>query len=802
MPKANRGDSKACSRVNHRLLQAVLAGALWNCASNLPAQTPPVAAAPATQTRESPLYSARASQFADSVLKLMTLDEKIGQLNQTPGEGSQTGPRAPAGGEALIRAGRVGSFLGIWGVDYTRGLQRIAVQESRLKIPLLFAMDIIHGFRTIYPVPLAQAASFDPARVEFSARQAAVEATAHGLHWTFAPMVDIARDPRWGRIVEGAGEDPYLGSVMSAAQVRGFQGGDSALGLGAPDALLANVKHFAAYGGAEGGRDYNSVELSERTLWETYLPPYEAAVKAGVAFVMSSFNDIGGTPSHSSDWLHGDVLRQRWGFKGAVISDWGGIGELIPHGVAANKGEAGILGIRAGVDIDMSDNVYIDSLGAAVRSGRVPEALIDSAVRRVLRIKYAMGLFQDPYRFFDVARERHYTLAPEHLLASRLAAREAIVLLKNSSKTLPLRKDIQAIAVIGPLADDAHSSLGGWAADGRAGEAVSVLAGVRAAVGPSVKVIYARGSPVDSADTTGFAAARIAVAQADAIVLVLGETENMSGEASNRASIALPGLQLELARAVLGAARRSTAFVQTDTTPRPVAVVLMNGRALAIPELAREAPAILETWFLGNQHGAAVADVLFGDYNPGGKLPVTFPRATGQIPIYYNHRNTGRPSDTTNHYTSRYLDLPSSPLFPFGYGLSYTTFAYSNLRLSAATIAAGDSLEVSVDVRNSGDRGGEEVVQLYVRDDVASVEEPVKRLVGFQRIVSRSGDTRTVTFRIRPESLSLYDRQMRRVVEPGTFTVYVGTSSDDVLTAHFAVTGDVLVLAPAPTRFR
>jgi beta-glucosidase len=458
--------------------------------------------------------------------------------------------------------------------------------------------------------------------------------------------------------------------------------------------------------------------------------------------------------------------------------------------------------MRAGVDIDMSDNVYIDSLGAAVRSGRIPEALVDSAVRRVLRIKYAIGLFQDPYRFNDIGRERKYTLAPEHVAATRLAAREAIVLLKNSSKTLPLRKDIRTIAVIGPLADDAHSSLGGWAADGRAGEALSVLAGVRAAVGPAVKLIYARGSPVDSADTTGFAAARAAVAQADAIVLVLGETENMSGEASNRASIALPGLQLDLARAVLGAARGSTAVGQSQTTPKPVAVVLMNGRALAIPELAREAPAILESWFLGNQHGAAVADVLFGDYNPGGKLPVTFPRATGQIPIYYNHRNTGRPSDTTNHYTSRYLDLPSSPLFPFGYGLSYTTFAYSNLRLSSATIAAGDSLEVSVDVRNSGDRSGDEVVQLYVRDDVASVEEPVKRLVGFQRIAERSGETRTVTLRIRPESLALYDRQMRRVVEPGTFTVYVGTSSDDVLTAHFAVSGSVLVLAPAPTRFR
>jgi beta-glucosidase len=790
--------------MKHELLTAVLAAALWNSVPSLAAQAPPAVAptsAPA-QTHESSLTSARASRFADSVLKLMTLDEKIGQLNQSPGMGTQTGPRAPAGGEALIRAGRVGSFLGIWGADYTRELQRIATQESRLRIPLLFAMDVIHGFRTIYPVPIAEAASFDPRRVEFSARQAAVEATAHGLHWTFAPMVDIARDPRWGRIVEGAGEDPYLGSVMAAARVRGFQGGDSALNLGAADALAATAKHFAAYGGAEAGRDYNTVELTERTLFETYLPPYEAAVKAGVVFVMSSFNDIGGTPSHASDWLLDDVLRDRWSFKGAVVSDWGGIGELIPHGVAANKGEAAILGLRAGVDIDMSDNVYLDSLGAAVRTGRIPEALVDSAVRRVLRVKYALGLFQDPFRFSDVARERHYTLAPEHLVASRLAAREGIVLLKNSPKTLPLRKDLHTIAVIGPLADDRRSSLGGWAADGHPEETLTVLAGVRAAVGPSVKVIYARGAPVDTADTTGFAKAREATAQADAIILVLGEREDMSGEASSRSSIELPGLQLELARTVLRAARRSTAFALTDTTPRPVAVVLMNGRPLAIPELAREAPAIVETWFLGSQHGAAVAEVLFGDYNPGGKLPTTFPRVTGQIPIYYNHRNTGRPSDTANHYTSKYLDLPSSPLFPFGYGLSYTTFAYSNLRLSSSKIAAGDSLEVSVDVRNSGDRGGEEVVQLYVRDDVASVEEPVKRLVGFQRIASRAGDTRTVTFRIAPESLALYDRQMRRVVEPGTFTVYAGTSSDDVLTSHFEVTGNVLVLAPAPPRFR
>jgi beta-glucosidase len=363
----------------------------------------------------------------------MTLEEKIGQLNQLPGQGTQTGPRVPLGGEALVRSGGVGSFLGIFGADYTRELQRIATHESRLKIPLLFALDVIHGFRTIYPVPIAEAASFDSARAEFSARQAAIEATAHGIHWTFAPMVDIARDPRWGRVVEGAGEDPLLGSVMAAARVRGFQGGDHAVNLGAPDAMLATVKHFAAYGGAEGGRDYNSVELTERTLWETFLPPYEAAVKAGVAIVMSSFQDIGGTPSHANPWLFGDVLRDRWGFKGLVVSDWGGVGELINHHVAANKTEAAILALRAGIDVDMSDAVYADNMAAAVRAGRIPVALVDSAVRRILRLKYALGLFDDPYRFSDAARERRFTLAPEHVAAARTAAREGIVLLKNAN---------------------------------------------------------------------------------------------------------------------------------------------------------------------------------------------------------------------------------------------------------------------------------------------------------------------------------------------------------------------------------
>ena len=749
------------------------------------------------QVREPPLTSARASRFADSVLKLMTLEEKVGQLTQSPGRGTQTGPRAPEGGEAKIRAGRVGSFLGIFGAEYTRELQRIAVQESRLKIPLVFAMDVIHGFRTVYPVSIAEAASFNPDRVELSARQSAVEAAAHGLHWTFAPMVDVARDPRWGRIVEGAGEDTHLGEVMSAARVRGFQGGAGGVNIGAPDALLATAKHFVAYGGAEGGRDYNSVELSERTLWETYMPPFEAAVKAGVAVVMASFNDIGGTPAHASDWLFGDVLRRRWGFKGLVVSDWSGIQELIAHRVAATRGEAGVLALRAGIDVDMSDDIYVDSIAAAVRAGRLPQSFVDSSVHRLLRVKYALGLFQDPYRFSDVARERRFTLAPEHVEAARVAAREAIVLLKNANKTLPLRKDLRTIAVIGPLADDARSALGNWAADGKPEETVSTLAGIRAAVPTSTRVVHVRGAPVDTADTTGFAQARTAAAEADAIVLVLGEREDMSAEAASRATIALPGSQLDLALAVIRAARASS-----GGQSKPIVAVLMNGRPLAIRLLADETPAILESWFLGNQHGRAVADVLFGDYNPGGKLPATFPRTTGQIPIYYNHRNTGRPGDPAAKYTSKYLDLPLTPLFPFGFGLSYTTFEYNRLRLSSPRIGGRDSLEVSVDVRNTGDRAGDEVVQLYVRDDVASVAQPVRALKAFRRVTLRPGETRTVTFKLGPSSFALYDRQMRQVVEPGTFTVYVGTDSNAALSSRFEFTGSTLVLASSTPRFR
>ena len=727
----------------------------------------------------------------------MTLEEKVGQLTQSPGVGSQTGPRAPDGGEAQIRSGRVGSFLGIFGADYTKKLQRIAVEESPRKIPLLFALDVIHGFRTIFPVPLAEAAAFDPDQAERSARIAAIEATAHGLHWTFAPMVDIARDPRWGRIVESAGEDPYMGSLMAVARVRGFQGGEGGAHLSEANTMLATAKHFAGYGGAEGGRDYNTSELTERTLWDFYLPPFHAAVRAGVGVIMPAFEEIGGTPAHASDWLLGDVLRARWGFQGLVVSDWGGIGELVPHGVAATTGAAGILALRAGVDIDMSDAVYADSLAQAVRSGRVAQSFVDSAVLHVLRIKYALGLFDDPYRYNDVERERRFTLTPDYVAAARAAAREAIVLLKNDSGTLPLKKDLRSIAVIGPLADDAHSALGSWAADGRKEDAVTVLAGIRAAVGPSMRVRYARGAPVDTVNTTGFADAVRAASEADAVVLVLGEREDMSGEAASRSSIELPGSQLQLAQAVMRAARSAP-----GARRKPVVAVLMNGRPLALPALADTVPAIVESWFLGVQHGTAVADVLFGDYNPGGRLPVTFPRSTGQIPIYYNHKNTGRPSNATAKYTSKYLDLPSTPLYAFGYGLSYTTFAYDNLRLSAADIAATDTINVMVDVKNTGDRVGDEVVQLYVRDDVASVARPVRELKRFRRLTLKPGETRAVSFSIASDDLAFYDRGLRRVIEPGSFTVFVGGSSVDTHEAHFSVKGDTLVLAPAPARFR
>ncbi|MGH7508263.1 MAG: beta-glucosidase BglX [Gemmatimonadales bacterium] len=741
--------------------------------------TPVVAGVdPAAREAATAAPGSAVDRFLDSLLSRMTLEEKLGQLNQPAGPGSDTGPAARAGTAAEIRAGRIGSFLGVHGAAHTRDLQRVAVEESRLRIPLLFAHDVIHGFRTIFPVPLAEAASWDPEAVERSARIAAVEATAHGVHWTYAPMVDIARDPRWGRVVEGSGEDPYLGGVMAAARVRGFQGVGPSRGweqvAAAPNTLLATAKHFAAYGAAEGGRDYNTADLSPRTLHEIYLPPFRSAVDAGAQSVMAAFNEIAGVPMHAHRHLLRDVLRDDWGFDGVLVSDYTGIMELIRHGVAGDSAAAGALALRAGVDVDMVSTIYLNQLPRLVREGLVAESLVNQAARRVLRAKYSLGLFADPYRYSDPARERARTLTPEHLAHAREMARKSIVLLKNSTRTLPFARRLRTVAVIGPLADDARSALGSWAAAGRPEDAVTVLAGIRSAVSQGTRVLYAQGAEVEGTDTTGFAeAARIARA-ADAVVLVLGEHQDMSAEARNRSSLDLPGVQQALAERV-------------HATGRPVAVVLMNGRPLSTPWLEANVPAIVEAWYLGVQMGPAVADVLFGDYNPGGKLPISVPRTVGQVPIYYNHKNTGRPPEEKEKYTSKYSDVPWTPLYPFGHGLSYTRFEYGTLRLSAAKIRASDSITVSVEVTNTGDRAGDEVVQLYLRDDVASFTRPVKELRGFRRVTLEPGQTQAVTFTLARDDLAVYGPDLSRTVEPGTFTVYVGTSSADVSEARFEV---------------
>jgi len=718
---------------------------------------------PATLAAQTPATERKIT----SLLARMTLEEKLGQLNQLSVD-NQPSPEQLA----LIRKGLVGSLFNLTGAAATRDAQHIAVTESRLRIPLIFGHDVIHGYRTIFPIPLGEAASWDPEAVEAAAHVAAKEAAAAGLHWTFAPMVDIARDPRWGRIAEGSGEDPYLGSAMAAARVRGFQGADPR----APDAVLATVKHFAAYGGAEGGRDYNTVDLSERTLREVYLPPYQAALKAGAGSVMTSFNEIGGIPSTASPWLMTTLLRREWGFRGLVVSDWTAVAELLNHGVAGSRAEAGKLALEAGVDMDMVSRIYVDDLPALVRAGRIRLGVVNEAVRRVLRTKAALGLFDDPYHGTTVERERSVLLAPEHRQVARRVAEESIVLLKNDASLLPLGPRVRSVAVIGPLADDRVAALGSWPGRGDPRDAVTPLEGIKARTGEgSVSVVYEKGCGITDTATAGFAGAVAAAKQADVAVLVLGEAGDMSGEAASRANIDLPGVQQQLLEAVYA-------------TGTPVVLVIMNGRPLTIPWAAEHVPAILESWFLGVETGPAVAAVLFGDVSPSGKLPATFPRSVGQIPLYYNHKNTGRPTGS-DKYTSKYIDLPVTPLFPFGHGLSYTTFGYSDLRLSTPSITPAGTLRVSVTVTNTGTREGAEVVQLYVHDEVASVTRPVRALAGFRRISLKPGEARTVDFRLTSKELGLYNRNMKFVVEPGKFRVFVGGSSVGGLEALFEVRG-------------
>ena len=698
-------------------------------------------------------------RFVDSVLAGMTLEEKVGQLNQLNGLGPPTGPGGAPAGVEQIRRGDIGSFLNIIGRDEVTRLQRIAMEESRARIPLLFALDVIHGFRTIFPVPLAEASSWNPAAAERSARVAAAEAAAQGISWTFAPMVDIARDPRWGRIVEGSGEDTYLGSVMAAARVRGFQG----TSLRDPGTIAATVKHFAAYGAAEGGRDYNIADVPERTLRDVYLPPFQAAVCAGAQTLMASFNEIDGVPAHANRKLMTDILRGEWRFDGVVVSDWTGIGELLNHGVGGDSASVGTLALKAGVDIDMVSEIYRKKLPELVRAGTVPQSVLDEAVRRTLRLKYRLGLFQNPYRVATAAQAQAITLSAENRTAAREVARESIVLLKNDRNVLPLSKNVRTLAVIGALAADSGASIGNWTAQGRGEEAVSVLTGIKRAVSSGTRVLYARGASPMKDSASGIEAAVRVAKDADVVVLVLGESPEQSAEAESRAIIELPGAQNQLAQAIVA-------------TGKPVVVVLMNGRPLALQWLNDNVPAILETWFLGVEHGTATADVLFGDYNPGGKLTATFPRVTGQVPIYYNHRNTGRPP-TNEKYTSKYNDVPWTPLYPFGHGLSYTTFRYGTPTLSAASMRPGDSIRVEVDVTNAGRVAGDEVVQLYIRDDVGSVTRPVQELRGFNRVHLTPGQTRRVIFAIDIQDLAFHDATLARVAEPGSFTVFVGGSS-------------------------
>ncbi|HLR33107.1 MAG TPA: beta-glucosidase BglX [Fodinibius sp.] len=707
-------------------------------------------------------------QKINSLLNKMTLTEKVGQMTLFTSSMATTGPTMREDYKKLIKQGKVGAVFNAYGAEYTRELQQLAVEESRLGIPLLFGYDVIHGFRTIFPIPLGETASWEPQLAKKSARVAAKEATAVGLHWTFAPMVDVTRDPRWGRIAEGTGEDPYLASRFAAARVRGFQG-DS---LYSTTTLLACAKHFAVYGAAEGGRDYNTVNMSRQRLWEVYLPPFKAALEAGVGTFMTAFNEFNGIPATGNQYLFNQILRQRWGFGGFVVTDYTSIPEMIAHGAAPNAKEAVAMAINANVDMDMQSGLYLSKLPELVKDGRVSEEQINQAVRRILEAKYKLGLFGNPYRYVNPERQEKVLMSDENRDIAREVARESIVLLKNE-EVLPLSKEIESLAVIGPLADNKQELLGPWSAAGRWQNIVTVLQGIRQKVGSETNIHFTKGSSITGSSEEGFDKAVQVAENAEVAVVVLGEKALMSGEAASRATLDLPGVQLELLKAV-------------EATGTPTVLVLMNGRPLAITWADKHVESILETWFLGTEAGHAIADILFGDDNPSGKLPVTFPRTVGQVPYYYYHKSTGRPMDPNQKYTSKYIDVKNSPLYPFGYGLSYTTFAYDNLQLSTQEISNSNTLHISVEVKNIGDRAGEEVVQLYIQDLYASITRPVKELRDFKKIRLVAGDTRTVSFTLTKEDLAFYNHDIEKIVEPGRFMVYVGTNSQDVLEAEFS----------------
>jgi len=703
----------------------------------------------------------------DSVLRLMTLEEKVGQLNQYTADGLATGPvSGDDRKDEQLRQGKVGSMLNVKGVKDTRAVQVIALQ-SRLRIPLLFGQDVIHGYKTTFPIPLAEAASWDLPAIEKAARVAAVEAAASGIHWTFAPMVDIGRDPRWGRVMEGAGEDTYLGSLIAAARVRGFQGKR----LGDTDAVMACVKHFAAYGAAIGGRDYNSVDMSDRMLWETYLPPFKAALDAGAATFMNSFNDLNGIPATGNRYLQRDILKGKWKFSGFVVSDWGSIGEMIAHGYSADGAAAAKAAILAGSDMDMESRAYRDHLVTLVKKGEVPLSVVDDAVRRILRKKFEMGLFDDPFKFCNEEREQQALNNASHKAAARDMAKKSIVLLKNEKSLLPLSDTLKRVAFIGPLVKEVKQNLGFWSIEmpGDSSYIVSQWQGLRERLPANTQLTYAKGCGIADTSRAGFEEALRVAKASQLVIMSMGESRDMSGEAHSRASLQLPGVQEELIKAI-------------HATGIPVVVIINAGRPLIFNWTADNMPAIIYSWWLGSEAGNALADVLTGDYNPSAKLPMTFPRAEGQIPIYYNHFNTGRPAagDSDRNYKSAYTDLSLTPRYAFGYGLSYTTFRYDNLQLDKKKMKASEQISLQLKVTNTGKYAGEEVVQLYLRDRFGSVVRPVKELKDFRKISLQPGETKTIQFIINKEKLSFYNDKLQWIAEPGVFDVMIGSASDDI----------------------
>ncbi len=723
----------------------------------------------------------------DLLMKQMTLEEKVGQMNQYNGFWEVTGP-APKGGDAALkyehlRKGWVGSMLSVRGVKEVLAVQKIAVEETRLGIPLIIGFDVIHGYKTLSPIPLAEAASWDMEAIKKSAQIAADEASSVGINWTFGPNVDISHDARWGRVMEGAGEDPYLGSKIAIARVKGFQG-ETKEDLAKINTIAACAKHFAAYGFIESGKEYNMVDISNSRLYNTVLPPFKAAVDAGVRTFMNSFNILNGVPATGSRFLQRDLLKGKWKFDGFVVSDWASVHEMIVHGYAKDGADATLKAVTAGSDMDMESHLYVAELTNLVKEGKVKEALVDDAVRRILRVKFELGLFDDPYRYCNEAREKATIGNKANNNGVLDMAKKSIVLLKNETNLLPLKKAGQKIALIGALANDKNSPLGSWRIASDNDSAVSVLEGMQQYKGN--QLTYEKGADLtvgktafidelvfNTTDKSGFEAAKKVAASADVVVMVLGEHGFQSGEGRSRTNLDLPGVQEELLEEIY------------KVNPN-VVLVLNNGRPLTIPWAAEHIPTIVEAWQLGTQTGNAVAQVLYGDYNPSGKLPMSFPRNVGQVPIYYNNYNTGRPTNIEkNVFWSHYTDVEKTPQYPFGFGLSYTTFDYTNLKLNKTTFAKGEVVKVSVEVTNSGNYDGKEVVQLYIHDEVASLAQPVKELKGFELVELRKGETKTINFTLTDKELGFFDNDGNYLVEPGTFKIMVGGSSDKGLESAF-----------------